>query len=122
MFPVKRGKHTIIGRERANDIPLSDASVSRRHAEVYADPDGYYIRDLKSSNGVIVNQVRISNPNRLSHGDRVVIGGLVLYFIHLPASQVEEKEQQTSVCRQCGASIDRVARFCAKCGAPFQGE
>lgn len=122
VFPVKQGKHTIIGRERTNDISLSDASVSRRHAEVYTDADGYYIRDLDSSNGVRVNQVRISNPNRLSHGDRIVIGSLVLYFIHLPASQAGEKEQQTRICQQCGVSNDRVARFCAKCGAPFQEE
>ena len=119
VFSVRPGKHTVIGRESGNDVVLGDASISRRHAEVYADADGYYIRDLESSNGVLVNQVRISNPNRLSHGDRIVIGGLILYFIHLPSSNAGGKEQQTRVCPNCGASNEQVARFCPKCGAQF---
>lgn len=65
------------------DIELADPVVSRRHAEVFPGPAGFYIRDLGSSNGVMINQTRIDNPYHLSHGDRVSLGGCMLYFIDL---------------------------------------
>ncbi len=80
---LKQGRHTSLGRDQKNDIPLADAEVSRRHAEVFPGPDGFYIRDLGSSNGVIVNQARIANPYLLTHGDHIRIGDSLLYFIDL---------------------------------------
>jgi pSer/pThr/pTyr-binding forkhead associated (FHA) protein len=80
---LKQGRHIFLGRDQNNDIMLADAEVSRRHAEVFPGPDGFYIRDLDSSNGVIVNQTKISNPYLLTHGDHMRIGDSVLYFIDL---------------------------------------
>ncbi|HCP75497.1 MAG TPA: hypothetical protein DIU08_12755, partial [Ktedonobacter sp.] len=74
VFLLKQGKSAIIGRDKGNQITLADISVSRRHAEVFPGPNGMTIRDLGSSNGVLVNQTRIDNPYRLSHGDRINIG------------------------------------------------
>jgi NADPH-dependent 2,4-dienoyl-CoA reductase/sulfur reductase-like enzyme/pSer/pThr/pTyr-binding forkhead associated (FHA) protein len=86
VFHIRKGKRSIIGRDENNDIPIIDVSVSRKHAEVFKGPDGIYVRDLGSSNGVIVNQARIDNPYRLSHGDRISIGGNLIYFIDLQAA------------------------------------
>ncbi len=83
VFLLKEGKRTVIGRDEGMDIELADPVVSRRHAEVFPGPDGFYIRDLGSSNGVTVNQTRIDNPYHLSHGDRVSLGGSMLYFVDL---------------------------------------
>ena len=46
---------TALGRERSNPIRLHDNEVSRRHAEVRPDGDGYRIVDLGSANGTFVN-------------------------------------------------------------------
>ena len=83
VFPLKEGKHVVVGRDQGMDIELADPVVSRRHAEISTGPDGFYIRDLGSSNGVTVNQTRIDNPYHLSHGDRVSLGGCMLYFVDL---------------------------------------
>jgi NADPH-dependent 2,4-dienoyl-CoA reductase/sulfur reductase-like enzyme/pSer/pThr/pTyr-binding forkhead associated (FHA) protein len=80
---LKQGRHIVLGRDQNNDIMLADAEVSRRHAEVFPGPDGFYVRDLDSSNGVIVNQTKITNPYLLAHGDHMTIGDSVLYFIDL---------------------------------------
>jgi NADPH-dependent 2,4-dienoyl-CoA reductase/sulfur reductase-like enzyme/pSer/pThr/pTyr-binding forkhead associated (FHA) protein len=80
---LKQGRHTFLGRDQNNDIVLADAEVSRRHAEVFPGPDGFYIRDLGSSNGVIVNRTKITNPYLLTHGDYAIIGDSALYFIDL---------------------------------------
>ena len=113
VYLLQSSKQTTIGRERGNTIVLNDAAISRKHAQVYADSDGFYIRDLGSSNGVLLNQVRIGSPNRLSHGDRIVIGGLMLYFISL---QAESEKRGQKVCANCGAASEQSARFCPKCG------
>jgi NADPH-dependent 2,4-dienoyl-CoA reductase/sulfur reductase-like enzyme/pSer/pThr/pTyr-binding forkhead associated (FHA) protein len=101
VFLLNDEKRMLVGREEGMDIELADPVVSRQHAEVFPGPAGFYIRDLSSSNGVLVNQTRIDNPYRLSHGDHVSIGGCMLYFIDLrtiaetmvraPLPQVSEK-------------------------------
>ena len=45
-----------LGRGGDNDVVLSDVSVSRYHAEILREPDGWSVHDLKSTNGVEVNR------------------------------------------------------------------
>ncbi len=73
------GKRLTIGRDKDNMVVLKDTAVSRQHAEILGAPDGFYIRDLNSSNGVFVNQVKINNPYHLTNGDRIVIGNTLIY-------------------------------------------
>lgn len=47
------------GRLGSLEIVLDDSSVSRRHAEVRHGEEGWYVRDLESTNGTYVNGVRI---------------------------------------------------------------
>jgi NADPH-dependent 2,4-dienoyl-CoA reductase/sulfur reductase-like enzyme/pSer/pThr/pTyr-binding forkhead associated (FHA) protein len=77
------GQHLVLGRDRECDIVLADITVSRAHAEVFSAPDGFYVHDVQSSNGVLVNSTRIDNPYRLSHGDRLGFGSVLAYFIDL---------------------------------------
>lgn len=54
-------KSTIrIGTATDNDITLSDRAVSRHHAQVEFTPKGLLLRDLDSTNGTFVGQLRIS--------------------------------------------------------------
>jgi len=74
-------KPIILGRDRKADIQLSDITISRQHAEIFHGNDGFYIRDLGSSNGVAVNQTRIDNPYLLANGDRISIGSYVIEYL-----------------------------------------
>ena len=47
-----------IGSAKTGDIVLTDPTVSRHHAEIRRDRDGVILRDLGSTNGVFVGQVR----------------------------------------------------------------
>jgi len=47
-----------IGSVKTGDIVLTDPTVSRRHAEIRRGKDGVILRDLGSTNGVFVGQVR----------------------------------------------------------------
>lgn len=69
----------LIGRS-TEAIPLSDNTVSRRHAELTPDGDTWYLRDLASHNGTIVNGVAIKDRIRLEPGDEIRVGATVFLF------------------------------------------
>jgi DNA-binding NtrC family response regulator len=48
-----------IGAQEGNHFQLTDPTVSRRHAEITRTPDGLVLRDLGSTNGTFVGEVRI---------------------------------------------------------------
>lgn len=75
------GKNEIkIGRERNCDITLPHISVSKYHAKITRERDGYYITDLQSTNGVIVNNRRIFEKQKLHEKDVISITNSKLIF------------------------------------------
>ncbi|NJK28961.1 MAG: FHA domain-containing protein [Acaryochloris sp. RU_4_1] len=56
-------------------FPDSDV-VSRVHADIRIDPDGYYLEDTGSANGTYVNSqpLRPGDRYRLRAGDRIALG------------------------------------------------
>jgi signal transduction histidine kinase len=68
-----------LGRENSNIFRLHDTEVSRRHAEVRHERDGYRLVDLGSANGTYVNSRRVESA-LLTSGDRVAIGQTVMLF------------------------------------------
>jgi hypothetical protein len=68
-----------IGRLSACDITISDPNVSRRHAEIRPEGDGYVLVDLGSTNGSRLNGVRIARES-LVDGDELGFGGVTLVF------------------------------------------
>ena len=68
-----------LGRDSSNTVRLIDTEVSRRHAELRRDRDGYRIVDLGSQNGTFVNGQPV-DQTLLHSGDRVQLGSTVLLF------------------------------------------
>jgi len=67
------GGRTRLGRGGDNDVVLADVSVSRYHAEILREPDGWAVHDLKSTNGVEVNRLPVEKAP-LRPGDLLGIG------------------------------------------------
>jgi pSer/pThr/pTyr-binding forkhead associated (FHA) protein len=75
------GAELTIGRDSTANLILSHPNVSRQHAKIIYQGDTWYISDLGSTNGTIVNGRRISaSPLQLRHGDLIEIGPYVLRF------------------------------------------
>jgi hypothetical protein len=71
----------LVGRSRDCDVVLSDANVSRRHAEVLPAAAGTWtIADLGSTNGVVVNGRKIQGAAQLQSGDRIALGTAEITF------------------------------------------
>jgi SARP family transcriptional regulator, regulator of embCAB operon len=64
---------TRIGRSTDNDIVLDDARVSRHHAVIIDTGTSFVISDLRSANGVVVQNERIRSNAILSDGDDIDI-------------------------------------------------
>ncbi|WP_437808770.1 FHA domain-containing protein [Sorangium sp. So ce1078] len=63
-----------LGRGESNSIRLTDRNVSRRHATLVKNGQGWIIRDLDSYNGTYVNGGRVTGEQHLRHGDLVQLG------------------------------------------------
>lgn len=67
-----------IGRDAGNDIPLPDEAASARHAVLELRDGEWWIEDLGSTNGTLVNGVRIAKPERVRAGDQLGIGRVTM--------------------------------------------
>ena len=77
-------KGTVLGRDARSEIILDDDAVSNLHAKVRAegeedDHPKFYIQDLASTNGTLVNGEAITKCP-LNDGDRIVVGQTTLVF------------------------------------------
>jgi pSer/pThr/pTyr-binding forkhead associated (FHA) protein len=64
---------TTIGRSEDSDIVLADREVSRRHAQIRNEAGSYVLVDLGSTNGTMVNGVRVERSIPLRSGDLIMI-------------------------------------------------
>ncbi|HLE98421.1 MAG TPA: DUF3662 and FHA domain-containing protein [Gaiellaceae bacterium] len=76
-------ERVVLGRSREADVRIDDANVSRRHAEVTRDGDGFWIADLGSTNGTLLNGERVARAH-LDDGDRITIGSTEVVFGRSP--------------------------------------
>jgi adenylate cyclase len=72
VIPLAGGR-VRLGRGSDNDVVLSDVSVSRYHAEILREGDGWAVHDLKSTNGVEVNRMPVEKAP-LRAGDLLTVG------------------------------------------------
>jgi hypothetical protein len=69
----------VIGRMPECDVALSDPNVSRRHAEVRRQGNGFVVVDLGSTNGTRVNGAQVKE-RLLNNGDEITVGASKLRF------------------------------------------
>jgi len=73
---------TTIGRTNGNDLIISGRTVSRRHARLWFEGGRWYLADVNSANGTLVNNLRLQ-PNQavpLNDGDIINFGDETAVF------------------------------------------
>lgn len=85
---------TLIGRRLSNHLVLSEPMVSRYHARIDREEDGYVIVDLDSTGGTYVNGERISRA-ALSSGDSIVLASIPLVFVQNAPHLIEKAMEDT---------------------------
>ena len=72
-----------IGKKRGEaDLVLEDPSVSRLHARIVKETDGYYLEDMNSTNGTLKNGLRLQpyEKRKLEEGDEITFGKRTLIY------------------------------------------
>jgi pSer/pThr/pTyr-binding forkhead associated (FHA) protein len=67
----------VVGRGRSADLVIAEPTISRAHAAIGWDAEGFFMQDLGSTNGSKVNGQR-SPLARLVDGDDLQLGKLHL--------------------------------------------
>ncbi len=70
----------IVGRGPGVDLSFDDAAVSSRHAAFELEKDQFHVRDLGSTNGVLVNGGAVRDA-ALKHRDQVQLGSLAFRYL-----------------------------------------
>jgi DNA-binding NtrC family response regulator len=106
-----------IGSHPLNDLALEDSTVSRFHCELRIGPRGPQVKDLDSTNGVIVDGVQVVD-GFLRGGSLLRLGRVVLRFDFSAESNRLQLSAQTrfgslvgtsAAMRACFALLERAA-------------
>ncbi len=80
-FVVEASAVTQLGRAIEREIPLPmDKTVSRLHARIVPEGDGYVLEDAGSANGTFVNGLRLTGRRVLRAGDVIQMGATMLRY------------------------------------------
>jgi pSer/pThr/pTyr-binding forkhead associated (FHA) protein len=67
----------VFGRGRGADVVLAEPTISRAHAAIGYEADGFYVQDVGSTNGTWVNGAS-AKRQALKSGDEIQMGRLVI--------------------------------------------
>jgi len=79
-IPLLNKTEINIGRDNSCDLILPHISVSKCHARILKENDGFYISDTGSTNGVIINNKRLHGRQKLHEKDVIVITNSKIIF------------------------------------------
>jgi len=91
-----------VGRSQGNDIRIRDDAVSRRHLKIFSVESCYFIEDLKTKNGTMINDEALDAgfARLITENDRIQLGSTVIRLdgigVNRPPITVEEIEPHAS--------------------------
>lgn len=87
---------TLVGRQVENrGIAVLEPSVSRHHAHLTFEQDGWTVRDLGSANGTYVDDRLVDNPTAIHRGERIRFGQIAFYLVEDVATLPPPKVSRT---------------------------
>ncbi|PWB71460.1 MAG: ABC transporter ATP-binding protein [Anaerolineales bacterium] len=82
----------LIGRNETAGIFINHKEVSRRHARLTYKEGKYFLEDLGSSNGTVVNGQRISGETALADGAEIMLGTDIRLVFHQTSTETKVME------------------------------
>lgn len=70
----------VVGRALTCDLVIDDREMSRQHFCISRRIDGFYIEDLGSTNGTLLNDAAVSSKQKLQDGDVIKVGQFAAVF------------------------------------------
>ena len=84
------GNTVFVGRSSRNDIQIKDTAISRKQIKIFLIGGKYFVEDLKSTNGTLINGGLITPGEgfEVGEGDTISIGNTVMQLSELPKTRV----------------------------------
>jgi pSer/pThr/pTyr-binding forkhead associated (FHA) protein len=67
-----------IGRDPGCDYVLGDTTVSAQHARLSYRQNQWWLEDLRSTNGTLLNQEPVTDPIVITNGDQLLCGQVLV--------------------------------------------
>jgi len=80
---------TTLGRAASCQVVIDNDFASRRHAQIVRREDVYWLRDLDSKNGTLLDNERVTAETPLADGAEIRIGSVVLRFVDPAATRTQ---------------------------------
>lgn len=81
-FPLSESPVSV-GRTDENEIVIKNLGVSRKHAQITKEDRDYFLEDMGSRNGTILNDKAIDKKTKLQDQDKITIGKHhLIFFLH----------------------------------------
>ena len=85
----------LLGRANDNTLTLNDATISAYHARISCRQGTWWLEDLGSKNGTLINNIPITEPTVVTFGDEIHLGSVSLHFSAGPASLLSDARIET---------------------------
>jgi pSer/pThr/pTyr-binding forkhead associated (FHA) protein len=79
VYPLQK-ESCFIGRSPSVEVSLADETVSVVHARLWKEGGRWWLEDLDSRNGTLLNEIPLAKKSVLCAGDRIRIGRIRLEF------------------------------------------
>jgi DNA-binding NtrC family response regulator len=116
VVPILPAEPVTFGRDAACTVTLTDAGISRIHAEIECRGGQYVLRDRASTNGTFLDDQRLEVATPLAHGDGIRMGANV----RLRFTLVDETEARELV--RLGDALPREAARLQSAAATSGGD
>ncbi len=96
---------TTLGRAASCQVVLDNDFTSRRHAQIVRRDEVYWLRDLGSKNGTLLDGQMVTHEALLTDGAEITIGPVVLRFVDPAATRT-----QPTLALSAGLRVDSLSR------------
>ena len=123
-------KQLLVGRRESCDIVLRFANVSAHHCQLFINGGYWYVRDMKSRNGVKVNGIKVQEK-RIDPGDQLCVAKHKYELMYSPsdlgavgpppADDLPAEILKESLLSRAGLQVQRMAQPMSRRNNPNAG-
>lgn len=93
VYALSKTEYSVIGRGQECDIRVVDLMASRTHCQIEWKKNGFYLRDLNSTNKTFLNKKLVEKEEKLEPGDTIKVGDAILLFTDKEEVPIKSIEQ-----------------------------
>ncbi|HEV8323201.1 MAG TPA: GGDEF domain-containing protein [Myxococcota bacterium] len=102
----------LLGRGEGCEVLIPDPGISRQHARVELRADKFFVVDLGSTNGTLVDGVRIKDAEPLREGNRIQLGSRsIIKFSYMDSLEAAVQQRLNDAIHADGLTGARNRRY-----------